>query len=169
MDATGGQCFISEMPAKDAADGIARLVALTGDAKLVANSLRLVISQMLVRLLCTKCRHAYRPNPKLVARVGLPKETRKLYGAPRLDDEEDEEDFCEDCGGTGYRGRIGLIEMVEVNDDIKKAILAGAGADKIRAIAKKAKMQSFQSDGVRLVGEGKTSLEELQRAFRAQQ
>ncbi len=167
LEVTEDQCFIAEIPAKDAADGIIRLVSLVGDANLVAQALRIVVSQKLVRLLCRDCRHAYRPNPKLLAKVGLPSDTKKLYRAPRPDeDEDDDEDLCENCGGTGYQGRIGLIEVVEMSDDIKKLVLSGADASAIRAKAREAKMQSFQSDGIRLVGEGKTSLEELQRAFR---
>lgn len=162
------QCIIAEMAAKDAADGIARLVALAGDAKLVAENLKLIVSQRLVRLLCRKCRLAYRPNPKLLAKLGLPTDTKKLYRAPKPDEDEDEEDreVCPACGGTGYMGRTGLIEMVLIDDDIKKLILEGADPAKIRAKAKESGMQSFQSDGLRIVAEGKTAIEELQRAFR---
>lgn len=167
LESSKSQSFIAEMAAKDAADAIVRLVALTGNAKLVTSGLRLVVSQKLVRLLCKKCRHAYRPNPKLLAKVGLPADTKKLYRAPRPDeDEEDEEDFCEHCGGTGYRGRIGLLEMVELTDEIQALVNSGADAAAIRSKARELGMQSFQSDGIRVVGEGKTSLEELQRAFR---
>lgn len=167
LENSNQQCFIAEMPAKDAADGIERFITLVKDPKLVAQGLRLVICQKLVRVLCKSCRHAYRPNPKLLAKIGLPTDTKKLYRAPRHDeDEDDDEDMCEDCGGTGYRGRIGLIEVIEVTDEIKKLILSGADAAKIRAQARELAMQSFQSDGVRLVGEGLTSLEELQRVFR---
>lgn len=169
LAAAKDQCFIAEMPAKDAADGIARFSSLAGDPKLVMQYLRMVVSQKLVRLLCRKCRHAYRPNPKLLAKIGLPKDTRKLYRVPRLDEDEeqDDEDLCQECGGTGYKGRIGLLEVIEITDEIKALILAGADANAIRLKAREAGMQSFQSDGIRLVGEGRTSLEELQRAFRS--
>lgn len=167
LEAADQQCFIAEMPAKDAADGVARLVAMTKSPKLVAERLRLVVSQRLVRLLCKSCRLAYRPNPKLLAKIGLPKETRKLYRAPRTEDDEDDEELCENCGGTGFRGQIGLIEMITMDEAIKKLVVSGANADAIRARAREAKMQSFQSDGLRLVAEGRTSLEELQRAFRS--
>lgn len=161
-------CLISEIPAKDAAEGIARLVQMTGDPKLVASQLKIVLSQKLIRLLCKKCRHAYRPNPKLLAKVGLPPETSVLYRPPKPgDDDEEEQDFCETCGGTGYLGRIGLVEAIEVNDDIKQIILKGGDPNGIRSAARAAKMQTFQSDGIRLVAEGRTSLEELQRAFRS--
>lgn len=161
-------CLVSEIPAKDAAEGIARLVQMIGDPKLVAQQIKIVISQKMIRVLCKKCRHAYRPNPKLLAKVGLPPETSVLYRPPKPDDDEDEEqEFCETCGGTGYFGRIGLVEAIEVNDEIKQIILKGGDPNAIRTTARAAKMQTFQSDGIRLVAEGRTSLEELQRAFRS--
>lgn len=162
--------IVSEMPAKDAADAIARMVQASGNPKLVADGLRMVISQMLIRVLCTKCRQAYRPNPTLLKKIGLPPETKVLY-RPQIagqeeDEEEEEEEPCEACGGTGYKGRTGLLEVIEVTESVKKLILAGADPKALKAEARTSRMQSFQSDGLRLVVEGKTSLEELQRAFK---
>jgi len=162
--------LISEMPAKDAADGIMRLTKLSGDPKTVADALRLVMSQKLVRLLCTKCRQAYRPNPRLLKKVNLPPETKVLYRPPIYDEDvedEEEPDYCEHCLGSGYYGRIGLLEVIEVTDGIKQIIIAGADPKQLRMQARKEKMQSFQTDGIRVVAEGKTSLEELQRVFRS--
>lgn len=162
-------CLISEMTAKDAADAIARFVQLTGDPITSAERLHAVISQKLVRLLCPDCKQAYRPNPKLLQKVGLPPETKVLYRAPKPEEEEEEdEDYepCEKCGGVGYFGRTGMVEFIETTPAIKEIIEAGADAAKIREQAKKEKMQSWQSDGMRLVAAGKTSLEELQRVFK---
>lgn len=158
--------IVAEMPAADAADAIVRLIAATKDPNLVADRLKLVLSQKLVRLLCTKCKHAYRPNPKLLAKVGLPPETSVLYRPPSASDEDAEEDVCSKCGGIGYFGRTGLIEAINVSDAVKQLIQKGADAKAIRVQARKESMQTFQSDGLRLVAEGMTSLEELQRAFK---
>ncbi|MCA9079859.1 MAG: Flp pilus assembly complex ATPase component TadA [Planctomycetaceae bacterium] len=165
--------LIGEFPAKDAADAIARFCQLVGDPKAVAAQLRLVCSQKLVRVLCTKCKQAYRPNPKLLAKVGLPPETKVLYRPPRYDeeDEEDEDEeerrVCRRCGGLGYHGRTGMLEFIEVTEPIRKAIAQGANANQLRELARNEKMQSFQSEGLRLVVDGNTSLEELQRVFRS--
>ncbi len=171
LEHSKGMTFFSEMPAKDSADGIVRLVELVGNPKLVTEKLKIVVSQKLIRMLCKKCRQAYRPNPKLLAKVGLPPETSVLYRAPRPDDDDEEDDeeegICRRCNGVGFYGRTGLLEAIEMSDVIKKLVLAGAPADALRAKAREEKMQSFQHDGIRLVAEGKTSLEELQRAFRA--
>ncbi|MEZ6058278.1 MAG: ATPase, T2SS/T4P/T4SS family [Planctomycetaceae bacterium] len=162
--------IISEMAARDAADAIVRLVAFVGNPKLVADQLKLVVSQKLIRMLCTKCKQAFRPNPKLLQKVNLPPETKVLYRVPRpieLEDGEIEEpEFCEHCNGIGYRGRIALMEEIHMTPGIAELILAGKDAAAIRQQARKEGMQSFQNDALRIVAEGKTTLEELQRAFR---
>lgn len=158
-------CLIAEIAARDAADGVLKFVQLSGNPDGVCESLKLVVSQRLIRLLCQKCRQAYRPNPKVLAKVGLPPETKVLYRAPRQESEEDEENDCSQCGGTGYFGRIGIFEYVEMTDAIRQLVKGKAEAAAIRAQARKERMQTFQADAVRLVAEGKTGLEELQRAF----
>ena len=171
LESAGLAAIISEMPAKDAADAVVRLVQMVNDPKLVVEHLRVVCSMKLIRVLCKRCKQAYRPNPKLLARVGLPAETRVLYRAPRPDeddeDEDEEPDVCRVCDGMGYYGRTAMVEVVQMTDSMKDVVLSGGDAAAIRTQARNEKMQSFQSDGLRLIVEGKTSLEELQRVFRA--
>lgn len=163
------RAFVSEMQAKDAADAILRLNAWLGDPKLTAERLKFVLSQKLIRKLCPDCRQAYRPNPKLLAKVGLPPETKVLYRVPRPVEKEDgtveEPEECRKCNNIGYFGRMALFEAIEFTDSMKALVASGADANAIKAQAKKEGMQIFQKDGLRAVAEGKTSLEELQRVF----
>jgi type IV pilus assembly protein PilB len=159
-------CFVAEMRAKDAASAIVQVSQWLGSPKGTSERLLGVMSQKLIRLICRKCRQAYRPNPKLLAKVGLPPETKVLYRPPVPVEGQDEEEPCEKCGGVGYFGRTGLIEMIEMTDGMKGVVAGGGSVDAIKAQARKEKMQSYQSDGLRLVAEGKTSLEELQRVFK---
>ncbi|SFI09833.1 ATPase, T2SS/T4P/T4SS family [Planctomicrobium piriforme] len=167
---------ISDLHAKDAGDGILKLVKLTGDPQLVADQLRLVASQMFIRALCKKCRRAYRPNASLLGKIGLPPETRVLYrptiaGMEQQADEEEASgptETCRECNGLGYKGKLGLLEIIEMTEGMKAVVAAGADIKAIRKQARTEKMQTFHSDGLRMVVEGNTSLEELQRAFRTQ-
>ncbi|MBW3539294.1 MAG: Flp pilus assembly complex ATPase component TadA [Planctomycetes bacterium] len=160
-------CYISEFPAKDAAHGILQLMKWTGDPKLVVDGLSLIISQKLIRTLCKDCREAYRPNPKIVQKVGLPPETKVLYRPPQPDPEDQEYQPCTTCGETGYIGRAGLYELIELTDEMKQFLLSGSPTPQsIKQQARKLGMQSLQQEGLRLVAEGRTSLEELQRAFK---
>jgi type IV pilus assembly protein PilB len=165
--------LLSEMTAKDAAQAVLQLIAWLEDPKKVAEGLRAIISQKLIRRLCDKCKEAYRPNPKLIVKVGLPPETKTLYRPPvpkppTPDQPQEEIEPCRKCGGIGYFGRMAMFEMVEMTDAMRELVATGPKnpAD-IRALARKEKMLTFQRDGLRLVTEGKTSLEELQRVFKA--
>jgi len=158
--------IVSEIAARDVASGIEKFVKLSGDAPAAANGLKGVIGQKLMRRLCDKCKQPYRPNPKLVQKVGLPETVQTLY-RPFKPEEGEVVRPCKACGGNGYKGRIAMLEMIEMTDGMKKVVAAGRPAADIKAQARKEKMLSFKEDGLRLVAEGTTSLEELQRVFKA--
>jgi type II secretory ATPase GspE/PulE/Tfp pilus assembly ATPase PilB-like protein len=162
--------ILGEMAAKDAADAIVKLREWVGDPAKVAGLIEGVFSQKLIRRLCSDCREAFRPNPKLLQKVGLPPETKVLYrkGEPEPDEKTGEmPDPCEKCNGSGYYGRIAMVELITASEGVKKLIAEGAAADAIKAQARADGMLTLHKDGLRLVAEGKTSLEELQRVFKA--
>lgn len=161
--------ILAEFKARDAISGILQLIKWTKDPNVVAKNLGAIFSQKLIRKLCPQCREAFRPNPKLLSKVGLPPETKILYREARnIPDPEtgEEPEPCRHCGGLGYRGRIPLFEFVEMTDAMRKVVAETPDASKIKSQSRKEKMPSFQKEGLRLVAEGQTSLEELQRAFR---
>ncbi|MBC8116551.1 MAG: Flp pilus assembly complex ATPase component TadA [Candidatus Saccharimonas sp.] len=163
-------CIVTEMAAKDASSAIEKLVEWSEDPQKASEVIDAVFSQKLVRILCTSCREAFRPNPKLLEKVGLPPETKALYrkGEPEVDEKTGEEDPpCEKCGGIGFYGRMAMMEVILVSDAIRKLIAAKAPADQIKAMARSEGCLTFHKDGLRLVAEGKTSLEELQRVFKS--
>jgi type II secretory ATPase GspE/PulE/Tfp pilus assembly ATPase PilB-like protein len=59
-----------------------------------------------------------------------------------------------------------MFEVLEVTPGIKELIQKGADPAAIREQVKKEKQTTLQKDGLRLVAEGVTSLEELQRVFK---
>ncbi|MEZ5949960.1 MAG: hypothetical protein R3C12_12240 [Planctomycetaceae bacterium] len=54
-----------------------------------------------------------------------------------------------------------------MTDGIRELVAAGKSAAEIKAQARKENMLTFKDDGMRLVAEGITSLDELQRVFKA--
>lgn len=161
-------CFISEFPTVDALSGIVQFAKLVGNAK-AAEALRAVISQRLLRLLCNNCKLAYRPNPKILGKIGLPPETKTLYRAATYQEKPAEgaeaPEPCEVCGGTGYFGRSAIFELAEMTEGLRKLVAAGANPQEIKAQARKDNMITLQQEGLKLVVQGKTALEELQRIF----
>jgi type IV pilus assembly protein PilB len=162
--------MLAEFVSKDAVQGLLQLNKWLKNPKLLATGLQAIISQKLIRLLCDKCKEPYRPNPKLVAKVGLPPETKVLYRPPQpIAEPQGGEEFepCQQCGEVGYFGRAGMYEMIEMTDSMQQLIAKGPSATDIKAQVRKEKMQTLQQDGLRLVAEGKTTLEELKRVFKS--
>lgn len=163
-------CFICEMPAKDSGAAIEQLVKWTSDPQLVSTSLDAIFSPKLIRKLCTECREAFRPNPKLLTKMGLPDDLKVMYrkGEPPTDPKTGEVgEPCARCDGVGYLGRTVMLEVLEITPDIRELIAKGAPPDQIKAKARAEGQTTFQKEGLRLVAEGITSLEELQRVFKA--
>ncbi|QDT37286.1 ATPase, T2SS/T4P/T4SS family [Stratiformator vulcanicus] len=163
--------IVSQFAAADAVGGLAKLLKISGDSEAVAKNVAGIISPKLVRKLCEKCRQAFRPNPKILAKVGLPPETKLLYRAakPPAEDDPDAELYepCEKCGGTGYFGRVGIYEFLIMSDAVKEVVRGRPDGAKIRQLMKSEEMPTYQREGLRLVADGVTTLEELQRILRS--
>jgi type IV pilus assembly protein PilB len=158
--------IISEMTAKDTASAVQALVQQVGDPALVAEHLRAIVQPKLLRRLCQACRLAYRPKPDFLKKLGLPETLKTLYRVPPIPEDAKDHEPCPKCSDVGYLGRVAMFEMLEVTPAIKEIIAAGADPAALRAQMKKEKATTLQADGLRLVAEGVTALEELQRVFK---
>lgn len=158
---------LTEFPAKDVPSALLQLLKWAGDPQLVANGLNGILSQKLIRLLCPECRQAYRPNAKFLNTAGFPADITALYRKPKPPEEgEPEVPTCTKCDGIGYYGRTAMFELLEMSEEMKQLVLKQPAAEDIRRQMKKDKMLTLADEGKRLVIEGKTSLEELQRVFK---
>ncbi len=73
---------------------------------------------------------------------------------------------CEACGHSGFRGRIALFELLIVDDEISRLILARAEAREIQKAALAAHMRTMALDGFIKAREGLTTIEEVLRVTR---
>jgi type IV pilus assembly protein PilB len=161
--------FIMEIPANTPTEAIKKLIEWVGIDEVI-KGLKCVLTQKLIRKLCDDCKQAFRPNPMLLKKLGLPPETSVLYRAPLPPPPDDPkaqtvEELCADCDGVPYQGRVAAFEMLEMTDTMKEVIAAGAAPDAIRKQMAEDGQTTLQKDAIRLVAEGKTSLEEVQRTF----
>ena len=158
--------IMAEMSAKDTPSALLQLIEWVGDAKIVAEGLKGIVTQKMLRSLCSECRLAYRPKADFLRKLGLPEDTQALYRKPPDAVEGSLEDECEKCGSLGYYGRMAMFELLEMSEGMRTLIAGTPDANSIRSQMKKDKMTTLQQDGLRLVAEGRTSLEELQRVFK---
>lgn len=156
--------ILAEFPARDVVSALQTLMDWSGDPEEFSKRINGILSQKLLRLLCPKCKQAFKPNPQFLKRVGLSESTSLLYRAPSADDDAAS---CRKCGGIGYLGRKAIFEFIEMTDEMRGLIARKADPAEIRAQMKKDEAVTFQRDGIRLIAAGETSLEELQRVFKA--
>ncbi|RJP39554.1 MAG: hypothetical protein C4547_03495 [Phycisphaerales bacterium] len=155
--------------AKDSFDALSRYLNFLGDNRLAAGALSAVTCQRLVRVLCTECREAFRPDPDTLKKLNLPADKiERFYRPPTqpLVDKKGNEIICSNCQGTGYRGRTGIFEVLTVSEEIAGLIAEGAPMQKVKSVARRAKMYYLQEEGLFKVIDGTTSLNEVLRCLR---
>jgi type IV pilus assembly protein PilB len=147
-----GHLVLTTVHAQTAAAAFARLQDMGIAPYMLANSINCVVSQRLVRRLCTSCRNATEATEAECAELGLdPGTPAQIYHPVG----------CRACGNTGYHGRTAIYEVLPVNGEIRKLI--GQTTEEIHSEAVKSGMITLEQDGQRVVLEGVTSLEEVRR------
>ena len=155
-----GHMVFTTVHSNDAVGAINRLLEHVKPFQL-GSALAGILSQRLVRTLCPKCKVAYRPPAAAVKLANLPTDQIKAFYRPPRPGERPEP--CKNCLGTGYRGRTGVFELLVVNEKIRELIKEDFDAESVRQEAIKAGMVLLAHDGLRVVIEGKTSIDEIQR------
>jgi general secretion pathway protein E len=70
---------------------------------------------------------------------------------------------CNDCRGSGFRGRKAVGELLVLNDELRELIIARAPARKLKEVARAAGALPLREAAMRLVNNGETSIEEINR------
>jgi type IV pilus assembly protein PilB len=146
-----GHLVLSTLHTQDASSSIARLRDMGVDPSLIATCVNCVVAQRLARRLCVECREPYSPSDS--ERAELRAQPEVLYRPAG----------CVRCAETGYRGRVALYELLMIEGQIRRLVEENASTDAIREAAVSGGMATLRQDGLRLVLEGVTSLDEVQR------
>ncbi|TYC53209.1 type II/IV secretion system protein [Marinobacter sp. BW6] len=154
--ANTGHLVLSTIHTNDAVSAIPRLTDLGTAPTVIADTVCGVLSQRLMRKLCSNCKRKARPGENtLVDRLSsLKVSTSALVG-----------DGCNHCGNTGYRGRFPILEVVPMTRELADAIRDTADTQKLRSIAKDAGARSLAEVAFEAVNEGDTSVEEAHRVL----
>jgi general secretion pathway protein E len=70
---------------------------------------------------------------------------------------------CGACRGSGFKGRKAIGELLVLNDELRELIIARAPARKLKEVARACGTQPLREAAMRLVDNGETSLEEINR------
>lgn len=167
-----GHLVFSTLHTTDAPSAIPRLVALGATPALVAPALNLIISQRLLRLLCQKCKKAYKPGDRELAFI---KKIVATFQGPLLKSILPSDGLlympvgCVECHHTGYRGRTGIFEILATTPELQLLIRENPSAVEILAYAKKIDMTTLLQDALLRILDGKTSIAEVHRVLGEQE
>ena len=147
-----GHLVLSTLHSNTAVGAVSRLLDMNIDSFLITSSLIGVISQRLIRKICTECKTSYEASigEKKALRVPID-ESLTLYRGSG----------CEKCNGTGYKGRLGIYEFLQITKPLRNLIDKGAKADDILDKAKELGMRTMRDDAADKVLNGITTIEEM--------
>ncbi len=70
---------------------------------------------------------------------------------------------AQSVGAPGYRGRTGIYELLVMDEDLRAAVQEDASASKLEKLGLARGMRLLKDDGLRLIREGVTTVEEVLR------
>jgi type II secretory ATPase GspE/PulE/Tfp pilus assembly ATPase PilB-like protein len=150
--ASSGRFVFSTLHTRDVASTITAVRDLHIDNRSLAANLTGIISQRLVRRLCTLC-----AKPRSITDAEI-----AWFGSEEVEplDELRRPVGCTHCRGTGYHDRIGIFEVVLTRGPAETAIESGAAEDELRALLRSSGTPGLPADALRKVRDGITSFEE---------
>ncbi len=154
QSALTGHLVFSTLHTNDAPSAITRLLDLGVESFLLSSTVRGILAQRLVRVICPHCREK---DPSIANR-----EEMAPFGIDAAVDLYRGKG-CEKCTHTGYLGRAGVFELLLVDDDIRRLILRKADANELRQAAIEQGMQTLFQDGAAKIRRGITTLSEVLR------
>jgi len=154
QSALTGHLVFSTLHTNDAPTAITRLLDMGVENFLMSSTIRGILAQRLVRVICPACKEIdpSTADKEELAILGLGSDAQLFRGGR-----------CEKCAFTGYYGRSGIFELLVIDDDIRKFILKKADSNQIREMARRHGMKTLLEDGAKKVKTGVTTLNEILR------
>ncbi|MEE9584433.1 MAG: GspE/PulE family protein [Candidatus Brocadiales bacterium] len=163
-----GHLVFSTLHTSNAASAFTRLQDMGMESYLLASCVIGVLAQRLVRTLCPRCKEKYGEKSHLAHHP------EKLFESAEWTSFKDNVDIlknayrsvgCEECMGSGYRGRVAIGELLTVDDNMRRQIMAQKDSLSLTKLAVSKGMKTLWRDGLEKVRAGTTSLEELTRVI----
>jgi general secretion pathway protein E len=153
-----GHLVLTTLHTETAAAAVPRLLDLGVESFLLQSTLRAVIAQRLVRILCDRCK-----TERRLSAGDLEEDPRYAMLGFRVGESVHQPAGCERCSGTGYRGRVGVFEILETTEEVRTLIGPRTDSGTIERAATKAGMTTMIEDAVAKCRAGVTSAAEVLR------
>ncbi|MBE9537816.1 MAG: type II/IV secretion system protein [Proteobacteria bacterium] len=151
-----GHLVISTLHTNDSPSSISRLLELGVPSYLIKATVRGIMSQRLVRILCDQCKELIPLDQAAWKELTQPwkAEPPAKMAKPV---------GCKACRATGYLGRQGIYEVLVNSRAVQEQITAHIDTAAIRDIAMKEGMRTLRLSGASRVARGETTIEEVMR------
>jgi general secretion pathway protein E len=153
-----GHLVLTTLHTETAAAAVPRLLDLGVEGFLLQSTLRAVIAQRLVRVLCDGCKRMH-----ALTGADLAADPRYRVLGFAAGEIVYQADGCERCSGTGYRGRAGVFELLEMTDEVRPVVGAKADSLAIDRAAIRAGMTTMIDDAIAKCRSGVTTVSEVLR------
>jgi type IV pilus assembly protein PilB len=152
-----GHLVLTTLHTNDAPSSIARLLDLGVEPFLLTATVEGIVAQRLIRKICENCKTQFQPTEAQLMELELSPEDIKdkkfFYGRG-----------CNKCNKTGYRGRTALFEIMTFNDEIRNLIMNRASTNVLRVAAQKAGMKLLRENGLAVIYDGTSTIDEIVKA-----
>ncbi len=154
-----GHLVLSTLHTNNAPGAFIRLADMGIERYLLASAFNGVVAQRLARTICPYCRTSYYPPESALADAGwLGHGNRAFYKG----------EGCKQCHDSGFRGRAGIYEVLEVTDEVREVVHHAEDEETIKRIARKFGWRPLREEGLLLVEQERSTLEEVLRVTHAE-
>jgi type IV pilus assembly protein PilB len=151
-----GHLVLSTLHTNDSAGAITRMIDMGVEPYLLSSAMIGVMAQRLVRGICPSCKTNYLAPPELARQYGWEDGVQLAKGRG-----------CEECYDSGYKGRMAIHELIAVEGDLEKLIMADPSRDQLTQYLKTHDIRTLYEDGLQRVCERGTTSEEVSRVISA--
>jgi len=152
-----GHLVFSTIHTNNSLGTLMRLMHMGIEPFLISNSILAIITQRLVRMICTSCKEEYHPSLKEITWLqnkNLPYSKKNILWRGI---------GCSKCHNTGYFGRIGIFEIVTINKKIKNIEYNNESIEKYIINSKN---KFLLDDGIQKIYSGITTIDEIIRVIK---
>jgi general secretion pathway protein E len=157
-----GHLVLTTLHTETAIAAAPRLLDLGVEGFLLKSTLRGVIGQRLVRILCDRCKVR-----KEISATDFDADPRYEACGLSVGDTVFEPRGCERCAGIGYRGRVGVFETLEVDGEVRSCVGQQIDAVALDQAALRAGLTTMMDDAIAKCREGVTTVAEALRVMMA--
>jgi type IV pilus assembly protein PilB len=147
-----GHLVLGTLHTNDAPSSVTRLMDMGIDPYLIADTVKGIIAQRLLRKICTNCKTEAPMTPDLM-NIAAAHGIEKVFCGRG----------CENCNNTGYKGRFGIYEWLMIDFAIRDGIRKRLPLDKLHELAVQSGLIPLKKAALTALQQGITTIAEFKK------